>query len=394
MRHATASEAPKFQVINVSVPDYVKALDQMIAATPFADLKAHPRWQLLHESADLLPKAFADADFGFFSRTLAGQPEQPPRWRRCVVQTDQQLGEALGKAFVEETFGPQAKADMLQMVQDIKGAMRQDIDAAPWMSGGDEESGDAARVEAGVDIPQAHQAPRQQARSGHEGQCQRQLCDEKGALRAGGVTRHRAMAVAQPLAHVRPRGSNRRDNSADQSAHERRADCDQQDPPVQFDGHGVGQCRRQQAQRCTRAPGRKHDAGERASACEARTLRERLSEDAPPARAERKTGGELLGSTREAREHEVRDVGACDQPHERDRGQQEQQRGADVPGEILRQRHHAGALTAIRVRYAAARASAMVDISACASARPAPGRSRPITEAACTSRDQKSGSSY
>ena len=45
------------------------------------------------------------------------------------------LGEALGKAFVDDAFGPQAKTDMLQMVQDIKGAMRQDIDAAPWMSG-------------------------------------------------------------------------------------------------------------------------------------------------------------------------------------------------------------------------------------------------------------------
>jgi putative endopeptidase len=134
-KYATASEAPRFQVINVSVPEYVKALDEVVAAAPFTDVKAYLRWQLLHESADLLPKAFADADFDFFSRTLAGQPEQAPRWRRCVIQTDQQLGEALGKAFVEETFGPQAKADMLQMVQDIKGAMRQDIDAAPWMSG-------------------------------------------------------------------------------------------------------------------------------------------------------------------------------------------------------------------------------------------------------------------
>jgi endothelin-converting enzyme/putative endopeptidase len=89
----------------------------------------------VHEAADLLPKAFADADFDFFSRTLAGQQEQQPRWRRCVTQTDERLGEALGKAFVEETFSPKAKADTLQMVQDIKNAMRQDIDAAPWMSG-------------------------------------------------------------------------------------------------------------------------------------------------------------------------------------------------------------------------------------------------------------------
>jgi putative endopeptidase len=134
-KYAIAAGAPTFQAINVSVPGYMKALDQLIAAGPFADLKTYLRWQLLHESADLLPKAFADADFDFFSRTLAGQPEPLPRWRRCVTETDARLGEAVGKAFVEAAFGPQAKTDMLQMVQDIKAAMRQDIDAAPWMSG-------------------------------------------------------------------------------------------------------------------------------------------------------------------------------------------------------------------------------------------------------------------
>jgi len=135
-KYATAAEAPRFQVLNVAVPDYLKAVDRLIgtqAAT--ADIKAYLRWHVLHRTADMLPKAFADADFDFFSRTLAGQREQEPRWRRCVTETDQRLGEALGKAFVEEAFGPQAKADTLKMVQDIKAAMQQDIDAAPWMSG-------------------------------------------------------------------------------------------------------------------------------------------------------------------------------------------------------------------------------------------------------------------
>ena len=135
-KYAAAAEAPKFQVLNVSVPDYLKALDRLVGLqSPPADIKAYLRWHLLHSSADLLPKVFADADFDFFSRTLAGQQERQPRWRRCVAEVDERLGEALGKAFVEEAFGPQAKADMLKMVQDIKGAMQQDIDAAPWMSG-------------------------------------------------------------------------------------------------------------------------------------------------------------------------------------------------------------------------------------------------------------------
>ena len=149
-KYATSASTPPFQVINVASPDFVKAVDQLVAATPVADLKAYLRWQLLHDSADLLPKAFAAADFDFFSRTLAGQQEPPPRWRRCVLETDARLGEALGKAFVEEAFGPQAKADMLQMVQDIKNAMRQDIDAAPWMSGETKKAA-MAKLEAVVD---------------------------------------------------------------------------------------------------------------------------------------------------------------------------------------------------------------------------------------------------
>ena len=134
-KYAAASAAPPLPTINVAVPEYLRALNALIGVSTMANLKAYLRWHVFHESADLLPKAFADADFDFFSRTLAGQQDQPPRWRRCVTQTDDRLGEALGKAFVEETFSPKAKADTLQMVQDIKNAMRQDIDAAPWMSG-------------------------------------------------------------------------------------------------------------------------------------------------------------------------------------------------------------------------------------------------------------------
>jgi endothelin-converting enzyme/putative endopeptidase len=134
-KYANTIEAPKFQVLNVAVPDFFRALNTLVQTPAIDDVRAYLRWQLLHAYARVLPKAFADADFDFFSRTLNGQQEQPPRWRRCVTEVDSRLGEAVGKAFVEETFSAQAKADTLKMVQDIKSAMRQDIDGLPWMSG-------------------------------------------------------------------------------------------------------------------------------------------------------------------------------------------------------------------------------------------------------------------
>ena len=79
-------------------------------STSLDDLKAYLSWQLVNASADMTAQAFADADFDFFSRTLGGQEEQLPRWQRCVTETDAELGEALGKAFVEEAFGGAAKS--------------------------------------------------------------------------------------------------------------------------------------------------------------------------------------------------------------------------------------------------------------------------------------------
>jgi putative endopeptidase len=149
-KYIGAAEAPSVQTLNVASPEYFRALNRIITSTPIDDLTSYLRWHLLHASAELLPKTFADADFDFFSRTLAGQPEPTLRWRRCVTSTDRYLGEALGKAFVDATFSPQAKTDTLTMVGDIKGAMRQDIDAAPWMSG-DTKKAAIAKLEAVVD---------------------------------------------------------------------------------------------------------------------------------------------------------------------------------------------------------------------------------------------------
>jgi putative endopeptidase len=133
-KYLAAAGAPAFDRINVSAPDNLKTMSALVASTPLGDLKAYLTWQLVNASAQMLPKAFADADFDFFSRTLGGQQEPLPRWQRCVTETDAQLGEALGKAFVDEAFGPSAKADTLKMVEGIKAAMRQDIDAASWMN--------------------------------------------------------------------------------------------------------------------------------------------------------------------------------------------------------------------------------------------------------------------
>src|SRR5215471_11689829 len=117
------AEAPPGDSANVSEPDFLKAVDQVIASTDLKDLKTYMRWHVIHDNAVMLPKRLADENFNFYGKTLTGAAEQRPRWKRCVDATDGDLGEALGKIYVQRTFGPEGKARTLEMVKNIEAAL-------------------------------------------------------------------------------------------------------------------------------------------------------------------------------------------------------------------------------------------------------------------------------
>jgi endothelin-converting enzyme/putative endopeptidase len=128
------AEAPPGDSANVSEPEFLKAVDQVIADNTLADLKTYMRWHVVHSNAHMLPKRFVDENFNFYNKTLTGAAEQRPRWKRCVEATDSDLGEALGKIYVERTFGAEGKARTVAMVQAIEAALERDIAEIEWMS--------------------------------------------------------------------------------------------------------------------------------------------------------------------------------------------------------------------------------------------------------------------
>jgi putative endopeptidase len=126
-------QAPGIAVVNVSEPDFMRAVNQIVSATPLAELKAYLRWHVLNGNAEFLPKAFVEENFAF-TKTLTGAKEQRPRWKRCVDYTNGDLGEVVGKAYIAQAFGAEGKARTLEMVQAIEHAMGTDIGELAWMS--------------------------------------------------------------------------------------------------------------------------------------------------------------------------------------------------------------------------------------------------------------------
>jgi endothelin-converting enzyme/putative endopeptidase len=125
---------PSLASLNVTSPTFFKAMSEEIAKEDVADWKTYLRWHLVHAYATALSAPFVNENFAFYDKTLRGQQEMQPRWKRCTQSVDRQLGEALGKVYVDKYFSPEAKQDALKMVKEIETAMEQDIDSLSWMS--------------------------------------------------------------------------------------------------------------------------------------------------------------------------------------------------------------------------------------------------------------------
>ena len=132
--YVSARFVPVFSDLNIAQPKFFQNLNRMLTSVPLADWQTYLRWQLLNSSAAALSSKFEEEHFNFFNRTLTGTREMEPRWQRCAVATDAPLGEALGQAFIEKRFTPEAKARMSALVDNLTRTFRERIQTREWMS--------------------------------------------------------------------------------------------------------------------------------------------------------------------------------------------------------------------------------------------------------------------
>ena len=132
-RMIAGSSIPVQGEVIIANPSAVEGTAKVIAAADLAVLKDYMAFHTIRDAAAFLPKAFVDANFDMYSKTLGGQPEQAPRWKRGVDITSGVLGEALGKLYVAEYFPPEAKAKADALVKNIIAAMDARLANLAWM---------------------------------------------------------------------------------------------------------------------------------------------------------------------------------------------------------------------------------------------------------------------
>ena len=124
--------APEVQAINVTAPEFFRALDALLALGSLGDTRIYLKWRAIEAAADTLGARFVEERFRY-TQALTGAKTILPRWKRCVQMTDRALGEALGRSFVTTTVGAEGKAVAREMILDIEQAFESNLATLDWM---------------------------------------------------------------------------------------------------------------------------------------------------------------------------------------------------------------------------------------------------------------------
>jgi predicted metalloendopeptidase len=118
--------------VNVTQPEFMRAVNKQLTATPLETWKAYLKVRILHDASPILSSDYVKEWFAL-RQALSGATEMLPRWKRCIAETDGSLGEILGQEYVKQAFTPADKARMDTMVKNLRAALGDRIGVASWM---------------------------------------------------------------------------------------------------------------------------------------------------------------------------------------------------------------------------------------------------------------------
>ena len=118
----------------VSQMPAVARANKLLGSESLRTIKDYLLFHQINSAASSLSDDFVEANFDLFGRTMSGQEELRPRWKRSLGVADGSLSEAVGQMYVKKYFPAEYKAKMMGIVKNLQVALGQHIDALEWMS--------------------------------------------------------------------------------------------------------------------------------------------------------------------------------------------------------------------------------------------------------------------
>lgn len=118
----------------VGMPKFFTEVSKQLKATPIETWKKYLKFHLVNDMASYLSADFDTTRFNFYGRTMRGQAEQQPRWKRVMREVDGSVGDLLGQLYVAKHFKPEARKRMQDLVNNLQVTYGERIQKLDWMS--------------------------------------------------------------------------------------------------------------------------------------------------------------------------------------------------------------------------------------------------------------------
>ncbi|WP_447944834.1 M13 family metallopeptidase [Stenotrophomonas indicatrix] len=126
-------KVPAAQKFSLAQPGFFTEMDKMLADVPAATWQSYLRFHTIDDASPYLSSQFEKANFEFYGKTLRGQQEMQPRWKRVLESVNGGMGEALGQLYVDAVFPAESKVAMQHLVQNLSVALKARLEQLPWM---------------------------------------------------------------------------------------------------------------------------------------------------------------------------------------------------------------------------------------------------------------------
>ena len=120
--------------INIAQPSAIAEAIKIMNDTDIDLIRDYLKFRIIEAADTLLDDKTYAISFDFYNRTIAGQKEQKPKWKRALGILDSTLGEEIGHIYIKEYFPPEAKKRMQELVKNLQRAYAQRIEASEWLS--------------------------------------------------------------------------------------------------------------------------------------------------------------------------------------------------------------------------------------------------------------------
>ena len=120
--------------IDINQPSYLEEVGKLVKSVPIAEWREYFRFKLIDGYAPYLSQSFVDLSFDFRQRQLRGLKEQKPRWKRAVLTLNEEMGQLVGKMYVEAHFSAESKKRVREIVDNLLKVYDTSLDGLDWMT--------------------------------------------------------------------------------------------------------------------------------------------------------------------------------------------------------------------------------------------------------------------